>query len=80
MNDSEMHARIVALEVKEQQRHQDMMELRDAARSLTNEVRELNKWRASIRTPLAMVGVFFLAAMSAAGAWAWNLLLKLGGE
>jgi hypothetical protein len=80
MSDSDLHGRIVALEVRESQRHQDMVDLRDAVRELSRGVSELNKWQASMRTPLMLLGVFVFAAISAAGAWAWNLLLKIGGE
>lgn len=79
MNESDIHGRLVALEVREAERHQDMLEFRDAVKCLTAEVRELNKWRASIRTPLATIGVFILAAVSAAGAWAWGFVTKIFG-
>lgn len=79
MNESDIHGRLIALEVRESERHKDIVELHDAVRCLTNEVRELNKWKASIRTPLAAVGVFVLAAISAAGAWAWSFVTKITG-
>ena len=80
MNDPDIHGRLVALETRENERHRDMTELRDAVRELSRAVTELNKRQASMRTPLMMLGVFVFAAVSAAGAWAGNILAQAVGS
>lgn len=79
MSDSDVHGRLVALEVRENERHKDMTELRDAVRELSRAVTELNRWQASMKQPLMLLGVFVLAAVSAAGAWVWGIITKAVG-
>lgn len=75
----DINARLIALEIKEQQRHEDMVQLRDAVRELYKAVTELNRWQSQLKMPLTIAGIFFIAIVTAAGAAAWSGVKRLMG-
>lgn len=75
----ELETRVALLEASAKQRHQDNEELRDAISDLVEQVRELNKWQASMKYPLTALGMFFVGVLSAAGYGVWSLFTK-GGQ
>lgn len=75
----ELETRVALLEADAKQRNADNDELRDAIADLVLEVRELNKWQASMKYPLTALGMFFISVLSAAGYGVWSLFTK-GGQ
>lgn len=73
------NARLVALEIKEQQRHEDMVQLREAVRELSTAVSELNRWQSEMKMPLTLAGIFFIAIVTTAGASVWAGIKRLMG-
>ena len=74
----ELETRVALLEASAKQRHQDNVELRFAISELTDQVRELNKWQASMKYPLTALGMFFIGILSAAGYGVWSLFTSSG--
>lgn len=74
----ELETRVALLEADAIQRSADNDELRDAIADLVQEVRELNKWQASMKYPLTALGMFFVGVLSAAGYGVWSFITKIG--
>jgi hypothetical protein len=72
----DIETRVALLEAGAKQRHADNEKLRAAIADLTDHVRELNKWQASMKYPLTALGMFFVGILSAAGYGVWSLFTK----
>ena len=69
----DLETRVALLEASAKQRHEDNVELRFAIAELTDQVKELNTWQASMKYPLTALGVIFMGILSSAGYGIWSL-------
>ena len=75
----DIETRVALLERENERRHRDNLELRETMNELTEAVRELNKWQASMKYPMTALGFFFIGILSAAGYGVWSLLTSNSG-
>ena len=77
MDNRSIDTRIAILEEKEVRRAEDEKDLHDSIKSLRKEVHELRSWKLRLQYPFAVVGVLFIGACTAIGAY---IVKQLTGE
>ena len=68
-NQSNVEVRLAVLEAKEVRRTSDEKDLHEAIKGLKKEVHELRSWKLRLQYPFAIIGVLFVGACTAIGAY-----------